>query len=53
MSAFYSQRGRGGLMHRIKLPTGMQELELKMQGGIIAGFYSKCFCGPIPVFIPL
>ena len=37
MSAFYSQRG--GLIHEIKLP--MQELELKMQGGVIAGFYSN------------
>ena len=32
---FYSQGG--GLIRDTKLP--MQELELKLQGGIIAGFY--------------
>ena len=37
MSAFYSQRG--GLIRETKLP--MQEFELKMQGGVIAGFYGN------------
>ena len=41
------QSGRGGLIRETKVP--MQELELKMQGGlmregggVIAGFYGTC-----------
>ena len=43
---FYSQGGGGGLIRETKLP--MQELELKMEGGlcarggVIAGFYGNC-----------
>ena len=37
MSAFYSQRGGGGLIRETKLP--MQELELKMQEG--GGAYAR------------
>ena len=33
----YCQGGGGGFMHETKLP--MQELELKVQGCVIAGFY--------------
>jgi hypothetical protein len=46
ISTFYSQRMGGGLIHETKIP--MQELELKMEGGlcarggVIAGFYGTC-----------
>ena len=33
------QSGRGELIRKTKLP--MQELELKVQGGVIAGFYGN------------